>query len=373
MKKHSDSNPSLRSVSKENEIKKKTAKLNSYGINVDYHPIKLSDLVIEQVGDKDFSVSTSSKSLEKSKAGQRFFQSLSRKTGINKDFFKIFSPAEVLDRVVEIEGDQELVLASDSFGALAVSRPQETLIHLNDALSVIESHSPTDVDYYDGEIRARFKPSKSGGDTEVTREVYSKLFQLNIPVDGFDLPSLSPIMIRQVCTNGLLAESALFTSQIKIGREDAGFTIDRALKAYNGDQHYSRIAELLTVSKSSWSSIAEVAHFEKLLLKSKIDFRICSKMLNIIWEMAGKSAALYHREHQGKNPKMSRKIQTNLNRYDLINMITEASSHLVESVESKRALEGYVGDLLSRDPDLEHSADDKLSRPSPDFFFKKLA
>ena len=350
--------------------------LNPKASDVRYHTIRLSDLVVEPAPGDDgrgaFSVSDREGRFSNVGASRRFLTGLTRKTEIRPDFFKLFTPAEVLKRVVERDGDQNLVLAQDAVNVLAVAKTDDPMIKLDEALAVIEGFKPTQVSYHDGELRAEFTPTRAAGDTQIVGETYSKKFIVSIPVDGLNHPAIAPLMIRQICENGMVAEAPTFISQITIGRRDAGYTVERALNAYNGDKFFTKIAEILELNKLSYASVAEVQQFVRLLIKSKIHHNLSTQLVNAVWKMSGTAAYQQYLHNEGKNPKLLRKLVTKLNRYDLINMVTEARTHLVGREDVRRDFDAFAGALLSRDPDLERSAEDNI-KPSQAFFFRQTA
>lgn len=360
-----------------------------------YHTMRLSDLIIEEgrrsteSGEKlepsaetegegaeaktsDYYISDREGRFKQISASKRFLQGLNKTTGIKKDFFQLFTPQEVVARAVERDGDRSLVIAQDPVSMLAVSKPGEPLIKLDEALSVIQGFSPTDVYYNDGELRAHFTPQRAAGDTQIVGEAYSKRFIVIIPVDGLADPTIAPLMIRQICTNGLVAEAPIFVSRVPIGKRDAGYTVERALNAYNGDEYFDRIARRLEVHKNSWASVAEVAQFVRMVQNAKLPLRLASRIVNKVWEEAGQLAHRQFIESQ-KNAKILRKSATALNRYDLINMVTEARTHLVGREDVRWEFDGFVGTMLARDPDVENSVRSEQRRDSAAFFFNHLA
>ena len=365
---------SLVSKPKRNEKSPQSLTESILGRAIDYSPIKLSDLIIqENVGGKTYIVSDARERFEPCEASPRFFQSLSKKTGLRTDFFKLFEPKEVMERVIKVEGDKELYLARDGQRVLGLSSGDDPCLRAEEALTVIQGYNPIFVSYDNGEIKAHFTPARSSGNTKIIGEDYSKKFQLTVSVDGLNQPSLAPVLIRQLCTNGAVGEAAALSSQIIIGKKDAGYTIERALAAFDGDKMFSRIAEQLMISKKSWASVAELDLFLKTLTKAGLNSTKSMQISSLAWKMAGSVAYHQHLQNQGKNVKLLRRIPTLISRYDLINMVTEVRTHISDVESTRRALDALAGTLIVQDPDLELSAEDNLNKDSPAFFFKKLA
>ena len=350
---------------------------------VSYQSIKLSDLVIEHKDQKvkkqeasegadgkyraseRFTIADKQGRFEKTEVSNRFLSSLGRKTGVKKDYFQVMPPEEVVSRVVSKDGDSELVVAYDKSQVLGVTRPEDTLVRVDQAMKVIGGFNPSNISYLNGEIKASFDLQRGGGDTAILGENFAKKFMLSVPVDGFEMPSLSPILIRLICTNGMVGEGPAFSSDIKIGRNDAGFTLERALSTYSGDQQFSKIAERLALSKNAFASVAEVTQFVDMLSKHKVDNRIIST----VWQLAGRNAMIQSMSLKGINPRHMRKISTELCRYDLLNMVTEVRTHIVDNVVASRVLDAFVSSLISRDPDLEGSVDPSKAAAPVDLFF----
>jgi hypothetical protein len=85
--------------------------------DVEYHDVKHSDLLIVEQENKSCTVTDRLGRFGVTEASQRFFASLGRRTGMHRDFFNLFSPAEVVDRLVQVDGDVKFTLAKDKSSA----------------------------------------------------------------------------------------------------------------------------------------------------------------------------------------------------------------------------------------------------------------
>ena len=172
--------------------------------------------------------------------------------------------------------------------------------------------------------------------------------------------------------NQLLAAVTPFVAPIKLGRNNDAYNLGRALVAYEsvGDKHYDQIARSLGASRDAMASAAEVLMATKALERAA--FQNAAIIIGAVWEQAGKTSYRASQEHRGRDPKLLRRVVSNLNRYDLLQMLTEARTHFCASPTARDEVDRVVGQLIARSPDIERS-NRSPAKPSPAFFFKKSA
>jgi hypothetical protein len=356
---------------------KPVVKENNYGVN--YHYLSLSEIVLEEEikNNKEKTIFISNKDNDfRVPVSDRFLSSLNKKTNINQNFFEIFSPQEVVERILDQEGDKKLILTTEkgkeTSQALAVIKQEDSIVSIEEALKVISLENPSSISYFEGVLSAVFEPKKSGGTTSIVKEDYVKKFLLEISIDGFSQPKISPMLIRQICTNGAVAEGPMFSSNIILGKQDHGYTIERALKAYNGDACFTHLAERMITAKKSHASLAEIGQFLRILKNVNVPQEKINKIQQVLWSHAGEKSYNSYVKQNGQNPKILRKIASDLNRYSLFNMATEIATHYTSNSKDYNNIQAYVSNLLSRDPDLELSAKQEEQITIPAYFFKEV-
>jgi hypothetical protein len=352
-------------------IEQKNSDEHDFGVS--YIETKLSELEINETtsasGKKTFTLEMGEKSVPVS---SRFFSSLGSKSGVKSAFFDLFSPAEIIEKVVKKNGDMDIVVTLDGTAALGVFRTGEPMISIKDAIASMSGFEPLEISYSQGEIRALFVPGKTTKETVISDENYAKQFGVSVPVDGFGQPQLVPVLVRVLCMNQLAPAGNEFSSPIVVGKEDGGHTIARALKAYSGDKNFATLAEKLDQNRTAFASVAEIHRLDKSLasLKSLPSPRAL-EISKTIWGMVGREARDVFYKNHVENPKMLRRIASGLTRYELLQMLTEIRTHEIQSELEKRGFDSLAHDFLKRDPDLEHTAEKIKSKAVNSFFSKR--
>src|SRR5690606_12132068 len=173
----------------------------------------------------------------------RFIKSLSKRFHLSEYFFNYFTPAEVFERIQNVHPRSRIRLVSDNDYALAVSWTSSPQINPEGLTNVLKGHEDrlVDVSYRNGVVRSTHRIQDP--DWSVGGDLFSPTFTLETPVDGFGLPQVYLSMIRQVCSNGLVAMAPAFRTDIQIGRNDSAIpeVLFRALDCFNNEEGFSAL------------------------------------------------------------------------------------------------------------------------------------
>ena len=319
----------------------------------------------------------------------RFWNSLFSRYGFNSSIFKYYRYDEVFDRVSEKSSNDRMRLCIDRTGAeplaLAVSAPTKPVLphdHLEHLLSDYEGQN---IRYNEGIMESTHAPRIGGDGFSLKGDMFNNQFVLQCPIDGYGLPNIYLSMLRQVCSNGMIAMSRAFRSSLSLGKNDDDVrpAVIRALEGFNNDEGYAALRQRLTSSTESWASVYEANSFYKILVKLHngamikqeaqpegslveemnkkdelaTDWFATAEMKTPLFKafhrLTGDTSLLYGLASlDALSNKRQRTLPTRASVYDLINFATEVSTHHA-NVEGARRVGAWIGDLVTNEFDLE--------------------
>ena len=308
----------------------------------------------------------------------RFWNSLYSMYGFNQAFFNYFSHDEVFTRLQERDDDREIrVCVENTNGVemlLACTNPNSGLITHDEMLDVARMMGGTDIKYHNGVIESHHQPAVGSSNFMVGGDEFTPRLMLQTPIDGYGLPSSYLSILRQVCSNGMVAMDKAFQSRIHIGKKDGhvSHSIVRHLQGYGNDEGYSAIRQRIASAQTSRASLFEVTDLYNKLIKVKDHLSLeapdvehdtlirqehgMSNRFSItrsLVDMAGDVSSLYGLASSSMvNVKKLKTLPAKCNVYDLINFATEVATHHAETAGA-RSLHGWVGGLISNEFDLE--------------------
>ena len=363
--------------------------------HIDYTTLDLRSIKIETeipTGNKRPRIKTIDIDGEKLKYSSRFGSSLASIYGFSDSIFKYFDHKEVLDRLVERTSKDKINVAiqlnkSGQRTILAASQLTRDMIKADDLhdLFVNTSFDHGKVSYRNGVVISTHVPNsrtfKIGSDELVDR------FVIETPIDGYGDPSAYLGFLRQICANGAVGYAKAFKSQIKMGsgkKADGAIpTLRRFIDTYRNEEGFSALHERLASALTSWASLDEAYNIFKLITTSDMavlhrnvnrgpsanDERAAlidadhvrygtifsSDLVDRFKGLTGDSAAMYGLiSLDSMGQKQRRKIPTKATVYDLVNFATEIATHRAkEELNLSRRINGWVGETLSKEFDLE--------------------
>lgn len=376
--------------------------LASDNIGFDYTFLPISDLQVETEQDKKTGKTKVKHVLvqdEPIPATDRFWTSLFARYGFNSAFFKYFDYPEVFNRISERESNDRMRLCIERGDKenrlLAVSNPNKPLVSFDELHDLLGRYGGERVTYANGLIESSHQPRNGGGNIDIGGDLFEHRFILSCPIDGYGSPNVYLAMLRQLCTNGLVGYSKVFRSSLALGKgsEDVSPSLVRVLEGFGNDEGYAALRQRIESSQKSWASVYESTALGNLMIKlhtnrgvDDLGGRAIPKGTSIAkWfergrnnftnvkddEDAIRSAPIFRAyEEMTGNPtrlygianvdalssKRQRTLPVRCTVYDLVNFATEVATHYAEP-EAARKLQGWVGNTVSGEYDMENTRD----------------
>lgn len=291
----------------------------------------------------------------------RFMQSLAARFHIGREFFRYFTPDEVFQRVQEVHPRTHVRLTTDGQLALGLSNPAKPMIRPPELCRLLKSQGDRaiDVRYRQGIVTSTHRLDEANW--SVGRDVFSQTYTMETPVDGFGLPSVYLSLIRLICTNGMVGYSPAFRTDIALGKNEfdgAEGPLGRAMECFSNEEGYSALRERLESARKSEASVYEVRMLSRAITRDCQPARRADlqQLFDRLWRLTGDLAVKYG---VASEEAISRKKQSMLPMdctvYDLLTFATEITSHHSDKLMDGRQVQGWVGQTLSTEFDLEGS------------------
>lgn len=349
--------------------------------DIKYETVNLKDVIMHRADpDNNARVVTSIEvNSESLISTQRFMTSFCAIYGVSPSIFNYFGPDEVIERIVQVirknkknAADHKVRIAIEENGskktALAVSRTNKPFITKNDVETILAMHNVADddIEYRHGVIRSWHIP-RIGGDADwkVMSDVFKNRFVMDIPIDGYGLPAAFLSALREVCDNGLIGATKAFRSHVQLGRKqsDALDTMLRFLESFNNEEGYAALRQRLIAASESPASLEEFFAIYSLLLEDEMATLhkdehgyFCKPHASVLMkrmrDLCGSLETYGLVNYDALSRKKRRTIPTAGRLYDLVNFITEVSTHDANP-EQSRKLHAWIGGLLANEYDLE--------------------
>jgi hypothetical protein len=308
----------------------------------------------------------------------RFWTSLSIRFGFSGNVFKLFSHAEVFQRISEVAGNDRLrwciERGADGTGtALAVTNPGAALIRHDDLVGLLGQYEAENVAYHGGFVRSTHSP-RLGGTFHIAGDDFRNRFVIDTPIDGFGRPLVYLSLLRLICTNGAVGYSKAFRSELNVGRGDDGthFALVRVLDGFNNEEGFAALRQRFESAATSWASVNEANKLYKTLLRLHHQHDLPGNaplpvqggdgaaetsrgqpILRAFYELTGDLNRIYGMANlDALSVKRQRTLPANCKVYDLLNFASEVATHHATPA-GNRALQAFLGDLVSNEYDLE--------------------
>lgn len=220
--------------------------------------------------------------------------------------------------------------------------------------SIHEHRAPVSRTYHNGIVSSTYD-LRLGRDLTILGDEFKANFVLETPVDGYGQPSAYLAMLRMICQNGLVAMAPAFRTKLSVGNGDGGGAeaiLRRFIDSFAHDEGFDVLSQRLEMAAHSPASLDEVCRLYKLMTRYG-EFDVLRNMDYSISNTLEQYGVI-SQDQLGE--KQRRICPTNRTVYDLINFATEASTHMVEP-RVARSINGFVGDLLGKQFDLEGTMD----------------
>ncbi len=326
-------------------------------------------------------------------ATDRFWRSLASKVGFSENIFKLFTHEEVWERIKQTRAltnkntaDDRLRLVVDgrNNSALAMTPAEKGYINYEKYLELATEHGGQGFSYGDGIITSVHdcvdSPAMRIADEEFRPRIY-----VETPIDGYGHPNVYLGMLREICSNGIVAMASAFRTEVTtsqqvndVGQSPIMYTLDRMFETFSNDEGFDALARRLEAARTTPLSLSEASRFIRILQKyrSKMDWE----------EIKGFEALLgdFCHEYGLVDPRqLSRKqmaiLPTHATIYDTINFFTEITTHNTSGTNRNdtrfnRKVQGEIGRVLASPSgfDLESTDDERFqSREYPAFYFNR--
>lgn len=333
---------------------------------------------------------------EEYRPSTRFWTSLFARFGFNGAFFKYYSHEEVFTRIAERESRDNMRICIERNGTtgnntlLAVSNPVKPIVDHTDLMEKLDLFSGENIKYADGVVESWHTP-RARNTLKIGDDSIEHRFVVACPIDGYGLPNVYLALLRQICSNGVIALSKAFKSQVALGKgnDDVGFALTRILDQFGNDEGYAALRQRLEASGKSWASVHEsmalydllvklhhksgvklggdgdslsVSPMMRRLLATNLDGRPMgedevlsgSPVIQAFHNMTGDVSRIYGLANlDAISAKRQRALPVNCTVYDMLNLATEVATHHVGTVDAGRQIQAWVGTMLSGEYDME--------------------
>ena len=299
----------------------------------------------------------------------RFWQSTFKLLGIGEGTFAYFDHAEVFERVVERsagKGGGRVRVAVERAGEgqasrpprlAGVSDPKKPYVPFDLACELATRHDGGRLSYADGILTSDHTPRSGMEGFNLGPDSFANRFVFETPVDGVGSPRVFLSLLRTVCTNGMVAYARAFRSDLRVGME-AEATLDRALGHFDHDAGFSALRQRFEMAQKSWASVAEVLKLERVLRRCGSHLTCgVPRAIERVRLAGGDLHSLYGLANlDGLSARRQRLLPAKCRAYDLLNVASEIATHHADAT-ARRLLDGYVGDLVADEFDLEGTAE----------------
>ena len=311
------------------------------------------------------------------KVTPRFWNSWCSLEGQSKSVFDLFSHAEVFDRLrdkrnrvariaVEMNPRQDTskpgaLIDGDLLGC---TNPNKPILRIEQADDMIFRFDGAHVKYDQGVATAMFEcpfpiPYVIAG------EDYRSQFCMQMPVDGYGMPTSYLALLRLICVNGAIGMTKAFKTSFQLGKGEKNIAevLNRAFTTFSAEEGFSSFKQRMEMSAKSWASLAEASRLYKAMgLSLHDDKQPVGRRVEIIEEfdkLCGDPLKLYGLTNREEvSSRRARTIPVKATMYQLITFATELATHEIQAPPARNRLNAWVGDSVASEMDLESSCEE---------------
>ena len=339
----------------------------THAFAVEYGRVKLEDIQVRTAAGKEEEEPTVEQveiNDERFKPTDRFWGSFFSRFGISQSIFRYYSHSEVFSRIAERSKDSTIrycvVRRPGRYGGrlLGITRPGKPLISYTATMELLQKHRVSDY-HFDGDGIVTSEHAPLSGDRwhTIGSDRFAHRYRLRVPIDGFGRPQIHLMVLREVCSNGLVGFAPAFRSELA-GGDDIAFTVDRALTSFDNGDGYSALKQRLEMAQKSWASVHEANKLYRVVssLRGSGDLR-SADVLTSFHGVTGDISKLYGiASADCLSAKQQETLPCDCRVMDLLNFASELSTHHTGPSGAEK-LDVYCGSLLSRLYDLEGTAE----------------
>lgn len=324
---------------------------------------------------------------ENLKPTNRFWTSLQMRFGFTANIFKYFSHAEVFTRISEKSPDDTLRFCVDRTGKadqlLAVTSTNSAVINYKELKDMLNRHGAEDHKYTNGVISSTHR-LRHDVPVSIAGDDFRSKYVIDTPIDGFGRPAVYLAMMRLICTNGAVAMTPVFRSELNCGKSTKGstFALERAVEGFNNEEGFSALHQRFDSASKSYASVNEANQLYKIVAKMQLTNNLSQVTESKAVDMLSDNTPVMHAFHKMTgdvsriygltsadvlSQKKQRTLPVRCRVYDLINFASELATHRANA-HANRELQTYIGDIVSAEYDLEGTANSYANWN--DFFIK---
>lgn len=287
------------------------------------------------------------------KLTDRFYKSLAARLGVPFGVFGLFSPHEVMDRAAERQPSLDLRMTVDTKDGkvLGLTENKGLPVPVNYIDHVLREDKRTrTVEYSNGEIVANLALDEWWSVPKDSD--YQLRVQCTVPVDGLSQPDMKLSMLRQVCTNGAVAEGRLFTTKM-ILKDNSGAHFQRLLESFSNPDGVEALQDRIQAAASTKASVGEVLALEGMISRSVPDPKNQLLLRERLYEIADNPCVRYGvTDLTTIGLKKRSLLPVGCSVADLLNFASELGTHHREIVKEPRYIQSFFGTIMSHGCDL---------------------
>jgi len=308
---------------------------------------------------------------------ERFWLSFCAKVGVGTNIFNLYDHDEVFDRVIDrnkisLSGNVRVIEDCKENKLLAISSPGKAVADWQSVLNLIDQKDGYDVKYHNGIITS-IHSLQADLPVKIGNEDFCQRIAVNTPIDGYGLPSVYLALLRQVCSNGMIAMAKAFKTTVKMGKkrknnhdDTVEFALERMFDSFSNDEGFDALIRRINAARSSRLSVREFYQISQILgslrsrqAKEEKKLSDVSPELRKWSSLGGNLHVKYGLAHlKEMTDKQMSLLETDMTVYEAVNFITEVTSHRLHPRVTKdntvaKRLHGWVGTAISRSYDLE--------------------
>ena len=290
---------------------------------------------------------------------KRFMQTLMSLFGFSENLFQYFTPEELFGRIQERRKDTEIRICIDRKAQMlnGIIRPEQTGLPLATVCwTLVEDKRFRKMEYCPEKacIEAQLElpsvwdiPSDSH---------YETFLHVRYPVDDVSSPTIALGIVRQVCSNGLVARRKCFETAL-IVEKNHGTHLRQLLASFNNRNGFDALRERLQIAQETKASVNEylaaVNAVQKCINKPE-------SVINRMDCVAGMPEDTYGQTRlDAIRSRYRKELPVAASVMDLINILTELATHY--TVKNKDYLYTFVTGMLAAEFDLEEIVPNRKS------------
>ncbi|MFA9479357.1 DUF932 domain-containing protein [Phycisphaerales bacterium AB-hyl4] len=295
----------------------------------------------------------------------RFWNSFSALYNLSRSVFDYFGHDEVFDRITRTRQDRVRLTAQlgehdDAEGRLlSATNPSRPLLQVGEVRQLVDEFDGQQISYANGVASATFEcpyPAafNIGGDAFRTQ------FNVQMPLDGYGMPSAYLSLLRLVCSNGMIGLARSFKTTFPLGRQETRLlpVMQRAMASFNNEEGFAAYRQRVEAASRSWASLSEAGQLHRFIAdactREGMDHEQRNGLLDRLDQVCGNPLRFYGLASVDElSSRRSRSVPVKATVYDLFNFASEVATHHLTHRQARETLQAWIGQSLVDEYDLE--------------------